>query len=81
MIGEDEAVGRDKRARSAAEAHGRQPQVLKELIGDLEVVFLFDLVLGELIEEPHALVGHGGQGEGAQNEETAESHENSQAPV
>ena len=62
MIGEDQAIGRDERARSAPDAQGGQAQVLEELVGDLEAVLLFDLVLGELIKEPHALVGHGGQG-------------------
>jgi len=38
-------------------------KVLEELIGDFETVLLLDLVLGELIEEPHALVGPGGQGQ------------------
>jgi hypothetical protein len=75
MIGEDEAVGGDERARSATDAHGGQAQVFEERIGDVEAVLFFDLVLGELIEEPYALVGQGGQGEGAQKEKARESRE------
>src|SRR4051794_4641999 len=70
MVGEDEAVGGNERTRAAADAHGGQAQVIEELVADGDAVLLLDLVLGEVVEEPHPLIGQQGQSEGAEQYES-----------
>ncbi len=55
--GDDQAARGYERARPRANVQRRETQVFEEPIGDLEVIFLLDRVLGELVEEPQSLVG------------------------
>jgi len=69
MIGQDQAVGGDERARGAAEADGGELDVLQPVGRDREVVLGFEKGSGRHVEEPHPLVSVGGDEKRRQDEE------------
>src|SRR5438132_12977436 len=60
VIGEGQAVGRDKRSRaSVVEAHRGQAKMIEPLLGGFEAVRGLGFLRGEGIVEPHSLVRPG----------------------
>ena len=58
MVGDDQAILRNERARAAAvEPDGRLLNVFEPGVGDLEAVFFLELFARRIGEEPHAFVG------------------------
>ena len=56
VVGEDQAVGTDERARAAVvEAHARQAHVVEPICGRRKAVGLLQLLHGRIVEGPHAL--------------------------
>ncbi len=63
VVGHDQAVGGDERAgASAVEPNGGELQVLDPGVGGLEAVLLLEPFGGEVVEDPHPLVGLGRRG-------------------
>jgi hypothetical protein len=58
MIGEEQAVWRNKRTRSTVvKSDGSAFEVPQKIVRDGESVGLLDLILGEVIKQPHAFIG------------------------
>ena len=62
VVGNQEAVGADEAAGTAGiEADGGFLEMVEPGVGGVELVAVAEDLARGLIEEPHALVGHGGQ--------------------
>ena len=69
VVGDDETITADEGAGAAAvKTDGRKAEVVEPCVGEIEAVFLFDLVARRCGVEPHAFVGAGAGARGKREE-------------
>ena len=67
--GQQEARGRDERARAAGQFYGGEAEVIQKRGLDLETELLFYGIFGELVVRPQAFAGVGRDGPEAGDQE------------
>ena len=76
VVGDHEAVGGDEGSGAAAvEADGGKADVIEPSIGEIEVIFGFDLRTGRRGEKPHTFVGAQGAARDTSGEDKEEGTE------